>query len=74
MNKLKSRNSNLELLSIFSIALIIMHHYACHSNLGIISPVIHQVLLWDGKIGVMSFLLITGYFQVNSNFKSKKVV
>lgn len=73
MSKVKIRNSNLELLRIFSMALIIMHHYACHSNLGIISPVIHQVLLWGGKIGVMSFLLITGYFQVNSNFKSKKL-
>ena len=73
MNNLKIRNSNLELLRIFSMALIIMHHYAFHSNLEIISPVIHQVLLWGGKIGVMSFLLITGYFQVNSQFKCKKL-
>jgi len=73
MSNVKIRNSNLELLRIFSMALIIMHHYAVHSSLETVSPVIHQVLLWGGKIGVMSFLLITGYFQINSNFKSKKL-
>ena len=73
MKNVKTRNSNLELLRIFSMALIIMHHYACHSTLEITSPVIYHVLIWGGKIGVMSFLLITGYFQVNSEFKSRKL-
>ncbi len=74
----KARQSNLELLRIFSMLLIVLHHYSygnfTFSNDITTNKVIIQILLIGGKIGVNCFVLITGYFMINSKFKLKKLV
>lgn len=74
-NSLKIRNSNLELLRIVSMILIIMHHYAVHGGFDLLNTELDlnriwiQILSIGGKIGVNCFVLITGYFMINSKFK-----
>lgn len=66
------RQSNIELLRIFSMVLIVFHHIGIHSGLEVSDNpyVINQ--LWilllqnGGKIGVDIFVLISGYFLINS--------
>ena len=74
----KVRSSNLELLRIVSMILIVLHHYA-YNNFTFTSDItlnklIIQILLIGGKIGVNCFILITGYFMINSKFKIKKLL
>lgn len=80
MTKHKSRNSNIELLRMISMFLIVLHHFAIHgifnshiiiTNLTI-NKMIAEFLIIGGKIGVDLFVLITGYFLIESNFKMKK--
>ncbi|WCG36005.1 acyltransferase family protein [Companilactobacillus farciminis] len=77
----KSRNSNIELLRIISMFLIVLHHFAIHgifnshiviANLTI-NKMLAEFLIIGGKIGVDLFVLIMGYFLIDSNFKIKKV-
>lgn len=69
------RASNLELLRIFSMVFIIMHHYFVHGNFQLENTEVHLPLVWVqlisilGKLGVNCFILITGYFMVTSKFK-----
>jgi len=77
--KKQERNSNLELLRIVSIIMIISHHYAVHGGWTItnelsLNRVIIQFLSLGGKLGVNCFVLITGYFMVNSIFSVKKLL
>ncbi|MBR4284894.1 MAG: acyltransferase family protein [Methanocorpusculum sp.] len=78
--KSKSRNSNLELLRILSMILIIAHHYSVHGGFSLadsaltINKVLVQILSLGGKIGVICFVLITGYFMITSTFKFKKLL
>lgn len=75
----KNRNSNFELLRIFSMLMIIGHHLACHGvqhcldsdsyilyNQG---SSFHQLfvnfLLPGGNVGVGLFFMLTGFFQVD---------
>lgn len=79
----KTRNSNLELFRILTMISIVAHHYVVNSGLtaadGVISSnptSIHALVLllvgaW-GKIGINSFVLITGYFMCKSNITLKK--
>ena len=75
-----SRSSNLELLRILSMILIIMHHYSVHGGFSLIDQTLTinklfvQILSLGGKIGVVCFILITGYFMINSSFKFKKLL
>ena len=76
--KKKNRDSNIELLRIIAMCLIIFHHMALNTGIvegytvngnmvfGIIGGI-------GGKIGVVIFLIITGYFSINKNFSFKKV-
>lgn len=76
--KKKTRDSNIELLRIIAMCLIIFHHmalntgivdgYAVNGNMifGIIGGI-------GGKIGVVVFILITGYFSIKKEFSFKKV-
>ena len=76
--KKKTRDSNIELLRIIAMCLIIFHHMALNTGIvegytvngnmvfGIIGGI-------GGKIGVVIFLIITGYFSINKNFSFKKV-
>lgn len=77
--KPKVRNSNLEILRIISMILILFHHFYYnninldYSNLTI-NQFIVQFLSSAGKIGVNCFILITGYFMIESKFKMKKLL
>lgn len=77
----KKRESNFELLRIFSMFLIIWHHLCQH---GVYLP--PDVLLtgntiiskcffvWVGNLGNYLFIFVSGYFVSNSTFSWKKVV
>lgn len=79
----KTRNSNLELFRILTMLSIVAHHYVVNSGLlaadGVINSnptAIHSLVLllvgaW-GKIGINSFVLITGYFMCKSSISLKK--
>lgn len=77
--KQKVRNSNLEILRIISMILILFHHFYYnninldYSNLTI-NQFIIQFLSSAGKIGVNCFILISGYFMIESKFKMKKLL
>lgn len=80
-NKLieKQRKSNFELLRIFAMVLIILHHYALHGGLSSvdsygINKYIGIICLIGGKLAVNLFVLISGYFLIESEFKIKKVL
>jgi len=76
--KKRKRNSSIELLRIISMILIIAHHFAVHGGFGYKSEEILLNRFWiqflaiGGKIGVNVFILITGYFLINS--KKTKVI
>lgn len=77
--KKKNRDSNIELLRIIAMCLIIFHHMAL--NTGIVDGyTINGNMIFGiiggigGKIGVVIFLLITGYFSINKNFSFKKSI
>ena len=77
--KEKVRNSNIELLRIFAMILIILHHYSLHGGLidvegAGINKAIGAIILIGGKIGVNIFVLITGYFLIESKLKVKKIL
>lgn len=62
-----SRNSSFELLRIFSMLLIVMHHYVAHGGFDFVrssqfSIIYLHCLLMGGEIGVNLFVLISGYF------------
>lgn len=81
MNVNTVRNSNIELLRIFAMFLIIAHHFGVHgiykywhlnnSLLLHINNFFAGLLCAGGKIGVVVFVMITGYFMINSGFKLK---
>lgn len=75
----KNRNSNLELLRIISMVLIVATHYVIHGfNINELTysanKYILDIVYLLGKSGVECFVLITGYFMINSNFTLKKLV
>lgn len=76
----KIRNGNFEVLRIISIIFIILHHYVFYGNLmnvdgtEIVNNLLGNFLYIGGKIGVHIFILITGYFMIQSKFKIKKVI
>lgn len=73
-----NRKSSFELLRIISMLLIVMSHYVAHSEiLNIecnVNRIIAQFIFIGGKLGVTLFVLISGYFLVNSEFKLKKLL
>lgn len=73
------RNTNLEVLRIVSIFLIVAHHY--YYNIIQFSANIYEThknfidcFASGGKIGVAFFVMITGYFMVNSKITLKKIL
>ncbi len=79
MDKKESlRFSSLELLRIICMLFIVAHHFGMHSNFeGEISPfneLIIRIFSSYGKLAVNAFVLITGYFLVESKFKFKRVI
>jgi surface polysaccharide O-acyltransferase-like enzyme len=78
-NERKHRSSNLELLRIFCMLIIVMHHFALHS--GFIygqelsfNKFLVQGLLFGGKLGVNCFVIISGFFLVKKMFSLKKLL
>lgn len=76
--KEKIRESNIELLRIFAMMMIVAYHSVRHNLTYIQGTEIHQgigaVLLGIGQLGVTVFVLISGYFQIDKEFKTKRVV
>lgn len=73
------RQSNLELLRIVSMLLIVAHHFSVHwgGNAETVSGFNQGVLrafITGGKIGVNIFVLIGGYFLINSKFSLKRIL
>ncbi len=71
------RASNIELLRIVSMVLIIMHHFSVHGTFPFtpdltFNKVFLQVFGLGGKVGVVAFVMITGFFMVSSSFKLHK--
>lgn len=73
------RNTNFELLRIISMLLIVLHHYSLYSGLinidtNNINKIIGIIINLGGKLGAITFILITGYFTYESKFKIKKML
>ncbi len=81
--ELTQRKSNIELLRIFAIFAIIIHHFSAHGIFQYYQPnttllehinnFITGFFIYGGKLGVDIFILITGYFMINSEFKLKHI-
>lgn len=82
MGTTNKRNSNIELLRVFSMLMIIAHHYVVYGVMqnydpdiayisyqqgSVINKIIAQLLLPGGVVGVGIFFLIMGYFGIQSN-------
>ncbi|WP_371932428.1 acyltransferase [Bacillus sp. WLY-B-L8] len=73
------KNSNIEFIRIISMIFIIFHHYSVHSG-WVFSDVYSkrqyfiETLGSFGKIGVILFVMISGYFLKQSTFKIKKLI
>jgi len=78
LKKMNSRKSNFELLRIVSIACIILYHSVWHSGVGYLGLNFNKILVdfldMFGQLGVNCFMLISGYFLLESNFKWIKVI
>jgi len=80
-SKQTGRKSGIELLRIFSMLMIVGHHYSVHGGFSFSTNNITIQKLWvqwlslGGKIGVNLFMLISGYFLINSsNIKLEKIL
>lgn len=75
---MKKRNSNLELMRILSMFLIVLHHYSIHgmgTDLAYsINRYITAILVLGGQLGVVIFVLISGYYMCQINFSIKSQV
>lgn len=80
MKKELNRESNFELLRIVSMIFIILHHLMVHSNynLGLdinVQKFILSIFRCGGKLGVVLYVMITGYYMINKKgIKIKKLV
>lgn len=74
----KTRQSNMELLRIFSMIIIVLSHYVYHGGLLAetlsANQVLAQLLKIGGKLGVTCFVLISAYFLVDSRFNIRSVI
>lgn len=71
------RQSNFELLRIIGMLFIVMHHLAVHGDYGKVLAANSAVIRFfeiGGKIGVNLFILISGYFLIDSQFNYKKII
>lgn len=80
-NKQGLRKSNIELLRIIAMLMIIAHHFAFYNGyatayiLNSANGLWLQMMRSGGKIGVSIFVMISGYFLVNSSgFKISKLM
>lgn len=79
MTMSKKRNPNIELLRILSMIMIVYSHYSTHSNWDFPDYFSKRTIIATyfsnfGKIGVIIFILITGYFYSQQDLKLKKIL
>lgn len=78
MKEKSVRQSNIELLRIFSMLLIISFHYVYKSGYTYeyfsMNTFIVKIIYFFGELGVNLFFLISGYFLVKSKFSLKKLI
>lgn len=79
---MKKRVSKFELIRIIAMYLIVLHHSMIHGMLSMQSKqildypwqsAVGYILGSGGKVGVYLFVLITGYFMINSTISIKKL-
>ncbi|MCO4635032.1 hypothetical protein Si037_01640 [Streptococcus infantarius subsp. infantarius] len=69
----RKRNSNIELLRIISMLLIVSHHFSVHGDFDSLDSITMFNKVWlqfiqlGGKIGVNIFVIISGYFLIQSS-------
>lgn len=71
----KTRNSNLEILRVLSVIMIIFLHYAYHGFVDVpysFNKYVLEIFSSGGKMGVDIFVMISGYYMLNSKFTIKK--
>ncbi len=73
-NKMRERNSTIEMLRIFSMILIVMSHCAVHGGVVSNEAKISNWFYIGGEIGVAIFILISGYFMVDEKVSMKKML
>lgn len=84
---MKKRDSNIEMLRIFAMFFIVLHHSVVHGafhNLqqyefnfftqNFANFTVSNLLISGGKVSVAIFILITGYYSVNISFKIKRLI
>ena len=76
---MEHRKSNIELIRIISILLIIIFHCVFKSDFSFepgfsVNKLLVKSFYMFGELGVNLFILIFGYFMVNSGFKWKKLI
>ena len=80
MNTKSERNSNFEILRILTMFFIIGHHFSIHggiptSGMSNFNYFWYNFLINGGKIGVLVFMLISGYFlSASKKYKSSKAL
>lgn len=73
----KTRDSNIELLRIISMLMIIIHHLVYHTKIFTMpgeNKFISLVMLSGGKIAVIIYILIMGYYSKKSKFNIAKPI
>ena len=79
LSSYKTRNSNIELLRVLSMLMIVAYHYSIYGFYAEDLMYTNNKLFVDifgmgGKIGTDLFVLISGYYMVNSRFTFKKIL
>lgn len=73
MENKKTRESNIELLRIITMCLLIIGHFGCH-NIKPANYLTGTILRIISAQGNALFMIISGYFLIEKNLKSTKVV
>ena len=78
MGVVKIRKSNFELLRFICMISIILHHFVCFHNVKEVinfdgSSIVYYLFCSGGKLGVVLFAMITGYFMIECKASIKKL-
>lgn len=78
-NLIKERESNFELLRILSMLLIILYHFVLYSDYSAstfsLNDTIYALFMSGGKLGVILFVMITGYYKIKAkDIKFSKLI
>lgn len=76
--ELQKRNINIEVLRVISMFMIVYHHFYVHSQFVGLIPLSKKTIILQsigsfGKIGVLIFGLISGYYLANQTFKINRI-